>query len=171
MSTFKRLGVILIGSALQVSCSLPGDPQMQAKADELSPCEKVNKLLAAYGDQFNAVKGPLVSQRYMDVWKAKVNAIGSDCQIWRSGQHATYMCTRNAPAQEVGEVWFEQAVATAEQCLTGWQREDTASEAEGMHVVVWSQPGSAASVGVQVVPTRGEHRTVYYFVGDRDKWF
>lgn len=170
--TAPRIFSLLLCITLLSGCELPGDSHMQAEADSLSTCEKVERLLAGYHEHFDALKGPQLSRRYMDIWAAKVNAIGEDCQIWKSGSHSTYMCARNAPNPEIAREWLQQAEQSLGACLANWQREQSQRHDQpGFQGVVWSQPGKTAAVGVELVPTRGNQYTLYYFIGDRNKWF
>ena len=161
----------LLAAVLLAGCSLPGDSALQAKVDRMTPCEKINSLVSTYTDNFNAIKGPLVSKRFLNVWTAKVDAIGDGCQVWQSGTQTTYMCTRNAPDKAIGEAWLEQSVDVMQQCLPDWQREATRSEDKGSEGFVWTKAGNYPSISAQLIPVRGRQSTFYYFVGDRDHWY
>lgn len=153
------------------ACSLPRDPQMQSRADEMSPCDKIDTLLGAYSSHFDAIKGPVLSQRYLDIWAAKVDAVGRGCQIWKSGQHSTYMCTRNAPNRAVADEWYDKASAVMQQCLPDWQQQSADNSERGIEGTVWTSATRKPTVGLQLVATGGNHWVLYYFIGDRDKWF
>lgn len=170
--SMKSLRYLIPAGALLLSaCTMPGDPALQARADQMSACEKIEALVNAYDNHFDGIKGPVLSQRFLDIWAARVDAVGRDCQVWKSASHTTYMCTRNAPGKEVGEEWFERAAAEMGQCQGGWQRQAvTIAEGAGKGAV-WMRSGTSASIGLQLVPVSGRHWTLYYFVGDRDKWF
>lgn len=161
----------LAGLVMLAGCSLPKDSAMQAQADAMKPCEKIDALVAAHDKHFDGIKGPVLSQRYLDVWAAKVDAIGEGCQIWKSGEHTTYMCTRNAPNEALAREWFDQAAKQMGQCLSGWKQQAANPEIEQAKGLVWINKAKFASVGLQLVPVGRNHWTVYYFIGDRDRWF
>lgn len=160
-----------VGAFMLTACTMSGDPALQAKADQMSGCQKIEVLVQAYDSQFEGLKGPVLSQRYLDIWDARVDAVGRDCQIWKAANQTTYMCTRNAPDQAIGAEWFEEALAAFSECQGDWQRQSvTVADGAGKGVV-WTRSGKSAALGLQLVPAGGRHWTLYYFVGDRDKWF
>lgn len=171
MKTRYLLPVSLASLVLMAGCSLPKDPALQAKADAMSGCDKVKALVTAHDKQFEGIKGPVLSQRYLDIWAAKVDAVGQGCQIWKSGENTTYMCTRNAPDAAVAKDWFDQTAKKMSECLPGWRQQAANPDIDQAKGLVWTNNEKFASVGLQLVPVGRNHWTVYYFIGDRDKWF
>lgn len=165
------LVIAVLVAGLLTGCSLPRDPKMQAQADQLTPCEKLEALVKAYNTDFAALKGSTISQRFLDIWAARVDAVGKGCQIWKSGSDVTYMCTLSAPNETVAMDWYEEAVASIDSCLIDWQQDDAAKEADTGRGTLWFRSGNYPKVAVQVFPVRGSHWAIYYFVGDRDNWF
>lgn len=171
MNSRYLLSLLGLCAMLLTACTLPRDAALQEQADQLSACDKVKQLAAAYTSGFEAIKGPSLSQRFLDIWAARVHVVGEECQIWKSGHHTTYMCTRHAPNQTVAAEWFDQAAGVIGECLGDWKQVKTSASEEGGRGLVWSGSKAPPSVGLQLVPSGRNHWTVYYFIGDRDKWF
>ena len=170
MSGYKC--ALLCTVALLASCMSHKNSVLQAKVDTMAACEKIDGLVSAYTDNFNALKGMEISKRYMGIWSAKVNAMGQDCQVWLSGdKKASYMCSRSAPSEEVAMGWFDDAMAVMGPCLSDWKQEKLKrKDGPGLRTV-WSKPGNYPAVTAHVFPVRGKHWSVYVFVGDRDDRF
>ncbi len=148
---------------------------IQAKADAMSACEKIDRLVASYDQAYEPVRGRNTSDRFMMIWDAKVNAVGDNCEVWQTGAGKTsYVCTRVAPNKDVAAQWYDGDLNTIDACMGGWIREDLPRQDGPGRRTVWSQPGKNPQVSAHVFPTRGvfkEHWTLYYFVGDRDDRF
>ncbi len=151
------------------------DGTMQAKADAMPVCEKIDRLVSSYHQGFEPVRGRNTSDRFMMIWDAKVNAAGDNCEVWQTGAGKTsYVCTRIAPNKDVAEQWYDSDISNINTCMSDWVREDLPRQDGPGRRTVWSQPGKNPQVSAHVFPTRGvfkEHWTLYYFVGDRDDRF
>ncbi|MFK8050646.1 MAG: hypothetical protein AB8B81_19640 [Halioglobus sp.] len=141
----------------------------------MTACEKIDRLVTSYDQDFQPVRGRSTSDRFMNIWEAKVDAVGNSCEIWQTGEGKTsYVCTRVAPNEGVARQWFDSDVNNINTCLSGWTREDLPrKDGPGLRTV-WSEQDKNPQVSAHVLPTRGafkEHWTLYYFVGDRDDRF
>jgi hypothetical protein len=89
-------------------------------------CAKLNVLKAGYSDDFSQLKGTKVSSRASDIWKAKYQLFGKNCQVfsWGGKQH-TYSCSIVAPDEDTANQYYENAKNVTQQCLgPTWQAEE-----------------------------------------------
>ena len=89
-------------------------------------CTKLNVLKSAYFDGFSQLKGTKVSSRASDIWKAKYQLFGENCQVfsWGGKQH-TYSCSIVAPNEDMANQYYKNAKSITEQCLgSTWQAEE-----------------------------------------------
>lgn len=166
---------ISISVLVLASCATTQDSAMQVSADNMTACEKLQALVKGHGNTFDAIKGQLISSRYMSIWNSKVDVVGDSCQVWLTGDNrTTYVCTQVAPNEAVAQEWFKRSTETIGQCLGDWRREDRERKDGPGQLARWSRPVASTTVSAHVFPNRGafkEHWTLYYFVGDRDDRF
>ena len=107
-------------------CATSGNnDSVQSKVDAMSACEKIDRLVAAYDDEFKPIRARNTSQRFMMIWDAKVNAVGDNCEVWQTGAGKTsYVCTRIAPNEGVAKQWYDSDIGNINACLNEWIRED-----------------------------------------------
>jgi hypothetical protein len=76
-------------------------------------------LIAAYDNRFEALKDTKVKTPYLDVWSAKYNVFGNNCQVTSfNNQTVTYRCQENYKDQQQAVAMHKQAVELTRQCLT-----------------------------------------------------
>ena len=111
------ISLVLTGLILSGCCSLT--TEQKAKLDNLTPCEKMDGLIAAYDNRFAALKDTKVKTPYLDVWSAKYNVFGNNCQVTSfNNQTVTYRCQENYKDQQQAVAMHKQAVELTRQCLT-----------------------------------------------------
>ncbi|MCK8103893.1 hypothetical protein [Pseudoalteromonas sp. 2CM36K] len=111
------ISLVLTGLILSGCCSLT--TEQKAKLDNLTPCEKMDGLIAAYDNRFEALKDTKVKTPYLDVWSAKYNVFGNNCQVTSfNNQTVTYRCQENYKDQQQAVAMHQQAVELTRQCLT-----------------------------------------------------
>ncbi|WP_404343968.1 hypothetical protein [Pseudoalteromonas mariniglutinosa] len=112
----KCLSVLLTGLILS-GCSSLTTEQKQA-IDNLTPCEKIDGLLAAYTNRFDVLKRARVSTKYMDAWSAKYNLVGNQCQINAlNDQNVIYRCQESYKEQQAAVDIHQKAVNFTRECL------------------------------------------------------
>ena len=111
------ISLVLTGLILSGCGSLT--TEQKAKLDNLTPCEKMDGLIAAYDNRFEALKDTKVKTPYLDVWSAKYNVFGNNCQVTSfNNQTVTYRCQENYKDQQQAVAMHKQAVELTRQCLT-----------------------------------------------------
>ncbi|WP_350606602.1 hypothetical protein [Pseudoalteromonas sp. MER144-MNA-CIBAN-0113] len=76
-------------------------------------------LITAYDNRFAALKDTKVKTPYLDVWSAKYNVFGNNCQVTSfNNQTVTYRCQENYKDQQQAVAMHQQAVELTRQCLT-----------------------------------------------------
>lgn len=112
----KYLPLVLTGLVLSGCSSL--NIEQKAAIDTLSPCEKINGLLSAYDNRFEGLKQTRVNTKFMDVWSAKYNLVGNDCQITvLDADTVTYRCQDNYTDQQQAVAIHQKAVDFTRDCL------------------------------------------------------
>ncbi|MBE0380566.1 hypothetical protein [Pseudoalteromonas prydzensis] len=128
----KSLTVLFTGVILAGCTSLA--PEQQAKIDNLTPCEKINGLLASYDKRFEGLKRTRVNTKYMETWTAKYNLVGDQCQITAlDADTVTYRCQDNYKEQTQAVAIHQKAVNFTRECLAAnnWHEQQKES-AESM---------------------------------------
>jgi len=143
------------------------------KSDE-QLCSQVKKLLTQHNMGFSEIKGKLVATQYMDIWEAKYNLVGKDCQVWRwSNAKQAYMCSVNVPNEEMAIQKVNKAVSFTKQCLgNAWVLENIERTETGAYRSIFSNSGLDTVASIHRVKTEGLFKsewTVYYFIGERDQ--
>ena len=111
------ISLVLTGLILSGCSSLT--TEQKAKLDNLTPCEKMDGLIAAYDNRFEALKDTKVKTPYLDVWSAKYNVFGNNCQVTSfNNQTVTYQCQESYKDQQQAVAMHQQAVELTRQCLT-----------------------------------------------------
>ena len=115
MKTYLTL--ILTGLILSGCSSLTSE--QKAKLDSLTPCEKMDGLITEFDNRFDALKDTKVQNSYLDVWTAKYNVFGDNCQVTSfNNQTVTYQCQESYKDQQQAVAMHQQAVELTRQCLT-----------------------------------------------------
>ena len=111
------ISLILTGLILSGCSSLTSE--QKAKLDSLTPCEKMGGLITEFDNRFDALKDTKVQNSYLDVWTAKYNVFGDNCQVTSfNNQTVTYQCQESYKDQQQAVAMHQQAVELTRQCLT-----------------------------------------------------
>ncbi len=124
----KSLTVLLGGLILSGCTNLT--PEQKATIDNLTPCEKINGLLAAYDTRFEKLKGTRVTTKYAETWTAKYDLVGDKCQISAlDTDTVTYQCQENYQEQTQAVAMHQKAVEFTRACLVqnNWHQEQKES--------------------------------------------
>ncbi|HEA17916.1 MAG TPA: hypothetical protein ENH88_16020 [Pseudoalteromonas prydzensis] len=112
----KYLSVLLTGLILSGCSSFT--TEQKASIDNLTPCEKINGLLAAYDSRFEVLKRTRVNTKYAETWTAKYNLVGDACQISAlDADTVTYRCQDNYQEQTQAVAIHQKAVDFTRACL------------------------------------------------------
>jgi hypothetical protein len=142
-----------------------------AVAPPESMCGIVKQLVAGHHNGFKELRGNHANTRYGDIWKAKYDVIGKDCEIWRSGNVKThYVCTRSAPSKEVADDYYNEARQTLRECLDkDWSETDAPRKLATGVKATFSRPGEQAAIEIHEIKVDGifkDQWTIYYIVGE-----
>lgn len=124
----KSLSVVLIAIILSGCSSLTSE--QKAQIDSLTPCEKINGLLAAYDNRFEGLKRARINTKYMETWEAKYNLVGEQCQITAlDANTVTYQCQGAYKEQAQAVSLHQKAVDFTRQCLaqSNWHEQQKES--------------------------------------------
>ncbi len=112
----KSLSVLLTGLILSGCTSLT--PEQKANIDSLTPCEKINGLLAGYDTRFEGLKRTRVNTKYAETWTAKYDLVGDECQITAlDSDTVNYRCQENYKDRQNAVTIHQKAVDFTRACL------------------------------------------------------
>lgn len=112
----KSLTVLFAGIILAGCTSLT--TEQKATLDNLTPCEKINGLLAAYDTRFDKLKHTRVNTKYAETWTAKYNLVGNKCQINALDTDTViYRCLEDYKEQQQAVNIHQKAVSMTRKCL------------------------------------------------------
>jgi hypothetical protein len=117
---------LVISSMFMLGCTNQNLKISSTVMPTTNACTKLNALKSGYFDDFSQLKGTKVSSRASDIWKAKYQLFGKNCQIfsWGGKQH-TYSCNVVAPDEDTAKQYYENAKNITQQCLgASWQAEE-----------------------------------------------
>ena len=173
MKLFTKTSLVFC-SALLASCATVEEFTDYGAKPVSRPCEKLDALIKEYDNNFDPIKQQQVSSRFSNIWTAKYNLVGNDCQVWSWGNDSTtYACSTSAPNKEVAETYYQNAGKTARQCLdASWTMKESArARDEGMKTE-FTQTDGKITISTHMVPTGGLFKsewTVYYYIGNARK--
>lgn len=172
-TTTKAL--IVITNLLLVSCV----NQNTKISDNIMPttnaCAKLNLLKSAYHDDFNQIKEIKMGARVSNIWRAKYQLFGENCQVFSWGGNAhNYSCSLVAPDEETAENYYQSAKRVTQQCLgEEWLlNESKRKHDDGMKAVFLNDkanPEQQVSFSTHLVATEGLFSTkwsIFYYVGN-----
>ena len=108
---------ILFTGFILVGCSTV-TPEQQTAIEKLTACEKVDALVGAYEQRFDALKRTRVNTKYMQTWTAKYNLVGNECQITAlDTDTVTYRCQESYKQQQQAVDIHQKAVTMTRKCL------------------------------------------------------
>jgi len=169
---FKVAAVFVSGLFLS-ACNQVKTTGMDSVLREAQLCLQVKQLVNQHQNGFEQFKGRLQTTKFMDVWDAKYQLVGNNCQIWRwSNGKQAYMCSLTVPDKQLANKKIEKAVGFTSQCLGNeWLKENLQQNNSDAFRVVFSKPGENTVASIHGLKTQGLFKsewTVYYFIGDRD---
>ncbi len=177
----KRITVVSLLALLTAACAQPSTngqapqlsgKQLQTEADKLSTCGKIDALIEGQAKGFPQLRGAQTRTPYGEIWEARYNLIGKDCEVWRGGSAGSYsyVCHRAAPDRPSADLYYNAAREAARNCLTGkgWQEVEQARKLGVGFKTVFSKPGLSTVVAVHLIRTDGvfdNQWAIYYLVG------
>ena len=177
MKTSAKLTLILT-SILLTSCVNQNTKISAHIMPTSNACTKLNLLKSAYYDDFKQLKEVQIKNRTSQIWKAKYQLFGENCQVfsWGGKQH-TYSCRLVAPDEEAAQSYYLNAKKITQQCLGDeWQLEESSRRYdEGMKASFTNhnaKPSEKVTFSTHLVPTPGLFSTtwtIYYYVGNITK--
>ena len=160
------LGLIIAASA----CSATDVNTAKLDTATNGYCQGLNKLVAAYADDFKSLKGQRNATRYMDIWQTEFQLVGNSCEIWGWGSgKENYVCSKTLPNQEVATERYEAAKGIIQACLPNWSLQESPRKLGEGQKALYQKNGELPGVAVHMVATKGLFRsewTAYVFVGD-----
>ncbi len=136
-----------------------------------NPCQKIDALINAYDNNFDAIKQQKTVSRVSSIWKAKYHLIGNNCQIWSWGtKQTTYSCHTVAPNEEAARSYYLGAVKTAQQCLgNDWQLTESSRINDSGLKTEFINKNNEVILSTHIVPSNSlfsSEWSVYYYVGN-----
>ena len=138
-------------------------------------CAKLELLKNAYHDDFTQLKEIKVGARVTNIWKAKYQLFGENCQVfsWGGEQH-TYSCSLVAPDEVTAQRFYQSAKKVTKECLGDtWKLEETSRKHDaGMKTSFTNndaEPNQKVEFSTHLVPTSGLFSTtwtLFYYVGN-----
>ena len=177
MKTYAKYTLIL-SSVLLTSCVNQNTKIATNIMPTTNPCTKLDLLKSAYYDDFSSLKEINVAGRVSNIWKAKYQLFGENCQVftWGGKQH-TYSCNLVAPNEETAKSYYQSAKRVTQECLgEQWQLEESKRKHDdGMKTTFTNhdaKPNEKVTFSTHLVPTSGLFSTtwtIYYYVGNSSK--
>ena len=165
---------IILFSILLTSCVNQNKKIAENIMPTTNPCTKLSLLKNAYKDNFEQLKEVKLGARTSNVWRAKYQLFGENCQVfsWGDKQH-TYSCRLIAPDETSAEHYYQNAKKITQQCLgNDWKsKENKRSHDDGIKTTFSNQHDNNEKVtfSTHLVPTSGLFSTtwtIYYYVGN-----
>ncbi len=169
---------LILASALLVSCVNQNEKIAKNIMPTTTPCLKLDLLKSAYYDEFTKLKEIKVGARVSNIWRAKYQLFGENCQVFSwGGKQQTYSCNLVAPNKETAKQYYENAKEITQQCLgDDWQlQESSRNNDEGMKATFTNDNAKASeqvSFSAHLVPESTLFSTtwsIYYYVGNNKK--
>lgn len=173
MKKYISLLVILF-SILLTSCVNQNTKIITNIMPTTNPCTKLSLLKNAYYSNFEQLKEIQLTSRTSNIWRAKYQLFGQDCQVFSwGGTQQTYSCHLIAPNEQTAKKYYQDAKATTQQCLgDDWsQKEEQRAHDDGLKTV-FNNPkdvNEKVTFSTHLVPTSGIFSTtwtIYYYVGN-----
>lgn len=155
-------------------CNSIKTEEITATVSEAESCLQVKQLVSQHKEGFKTLKGNYQSTKLMDIWDAKYQLVGKNCQIWRwSNGKQAYMCSLTVPNKEVANEKIDKAINFTQQCLgKEWSTKNIERKKSGAFRTIFSKQGMNTVASMHGVNTGGlfeSEWTVYYFIGDADR--
>jgi len=166
---------IILSSTLLASCVNQNTKIAANIMPTTNPCIKLDLLKKSYYDDFKQLKEIKVGSRVSNIWRAKYQLFGENCQVfsWGGRQH-TYSCRLVAPDEETAQNYYQGAKRVTQECLDDeWQLEEgNRNHDEGMKASFTNhgaKPSEKVTFSTHLVPSSGLFSTtwtIYYYVGN-----
>ena len=166
---------LLLSSILLVSCANQNTKIVENIMPTTNPCLKLDLLKSAYADGFEQLKDIKVGARVSNIWRAKSQLFGDNCQVFSwGGNQQTYSCHLVAPDEQSAKKYYDNAKNITQQCLgDAWQlQESSRNNDEGMKATFTNNnatPSEQVSFSAHLVPESTVFSTtwsIYYYVGN-----
>ena len=174
MKTCIKLPIIL-SSIFLASCVNQNTKIAENIMPTTNACTKLELLKSAYHDDFKQLKEVQVGGRVSNMWRAKYQLFGENCQVfsWGGKQH-TYSCRLVAPDEKTAKKYYQSAKVVTQECLgDNWKLEESnRNHDEGMKASFTNHdaiPSEKVTFSTHLVPTSGLFSTtwtIYYYVGN-----
>lgn len=154
------LGLTLTGCSVTQKLTLGVD----------DPCASLKAIIADYPSGFAQYRGSANNYNTMTVFSAQEQIIKGHCEIWSwANNDSAYVCSVNAPNDEVAAARYNTAVSSTSQCIGNtWQsaERDRVRDGEKAGVATHFKSSDPADPAVSVhrVAFRGSS-SVYVYVG------
>ncbi len=167
-----------LASVFLVSCANQNTKIVKNIMPTTNPCTKLDLLKSAYYDGFEQLKEVKVGARVSNIWRAKYQLFGENCQVFSwGGNQQTYSCHLVAPDEESAKQYYDNAKNITQQCLgDAWQLQETSrNNDEGMKATFTNYQAKASeqvSFSAHLVPESSMFSTtwsIYYYVGNNKK--
>lgn len=164
---------ITFTSMLLVSCVNQNTKITNNLMPTTTPCTKLNLIQSAYHTDFDQLKETRITSSASNVWRAKYQLFGKDCQIFSWGaEQKNYSCRIVAPDELTAKKYYQNAKTVTQQCLgDDWHvNEENRKHDDGQKTTFMNNNISEkVSVSTHLVPTAGLFSTkwtIYYYVGN-----
>jgi len=138
------------------------------------PCADLQSIIADYPNRYADLRGSRSDFNTVTLYRAKKDIVKGHCEIWEwAGGDTAYVCSLNAPNNEIAEHRYEQTVEYVGGCLgDNWQPEiaNRTRDGEAAGVVTrYRNPDAGDLVisvhNVSVSGTGRAARSNYVFIG------
>ena len=164
---------LLLSSLLLVSSAcISSDKNVKSSKSKDDKCNQVVGLIAEHKTGFKELRNKLKNHKYADIWSAKRNLVGKDCQIlrWNNNKYS-YTCNVLSPSENTAMQRYQDAKSRIESCLgDGWALEERTAHGRKGKVAIYASKTDKTVVATHIFETSGIFRkewTNYIFIGDR----
>ncbi|TYK66367.1 hypothetical protein [Colwellia echini] len=167
--------LVITSSLLLASCVNQNTKISNNLMPTTNACAKLELIKNDYYTNFSSLKSEEIVGRMSNMWKAKYQLFGENCQIfsWGGAQH-TYSCNVIAPDEEAAKKYYENAKKVTQQCLGDeWKFEESnRARDNGLKATftnVDASPKDLVTFSTQLIPSPGLFSTtwtLYYYIGN-----
>lgn len=173
MKFFINIVAVVISLSV-TACNSTKTAKLSSETSEVELCQQVKQLVNQHQTGFKQIKGQLQATKFMDVWEAKYQLVGKNCQIWQwSNGKQAYMCSLTVPNKEQASEKVDKAINFTKKCLgKQWAYENIHRNESDALRSIFSKQGVNTVASIHGISTKGLFKsewTVYYLIGDRDQ--
>lgn len=174
MKFFFNMITVLMAVLFVSACNSVKTGAVNDRVPEAALCQQVKQIVNQHKNGFEQIKGQIQLTKNMDIWEAKYQLVGKNCQIWHwSNGKQVYMCSLTVPDKETADIKINNAISFTKKCLgKKWKHENIQRNNSESSRNIFSKQDEKTVASIHGVNTKGLFRsewTVYYFIGDRDK--